>query len=574
MPADHRSGPKSGYVILLCVLMGAACNGAPALPKVQPIIERVPAEEDTLQPVAIEAPIETPEDREADVKALEAIKTLEFTSLAKNPGHVGTMEAARPVASGWPPAPPRGGVASSTSPAFDIEVEPFAGRRRVRYYMDFFLGPSRDRFTIWLGRLNRYEGMIRAVLRSRGVPEDLVYLGLIESGYSNSAVSMAYAVGMWQFMAPTARRYGLTVDDWVDERQDPFKATDAAARHLNDLYEQFGSWYLAAAAYNGGAGRISRGIRRLRGADSLSEETFFRLSNRRYLRRETRDYVPKLIAAAIIAKDPLKYGFDSIPYLYPLAFDEITVTGATGLDVIARLADTTTQAILELNPQYYRGITPPKRRAVVRVPKGRGPIVTQRYAALPARDRVNFLEHKIRRGETLGLVARRYRVSVELLIAANPGIRPRRLKVGQRIQVPLSQAARKMGRLRPVGRRYRARVPSSGYHRVRPGESLSVLAARYGVSVRDLMVWNGIRNGDVLRAGKTIRVVPRRRSRRVTRALAPKNGRHTVRWGETLWIIAQKYGVTIQELRRWNALAKGTPLVAGTVLRVTQGSGQ
>ena len=173
-----------------------------------------------------------------------------------------------------------------------------------------------------------------------------MYLAMIESGYSNTAVSRARAVGMWQFIAPTAQHYGLEVDQWVDERRDPFKATDAAARHLLGLDSMFGSWYLAAAAYNGGSGRIIRGIRRLPDEeDSLSDATFFALSDRRYLRRETRDYVPKLIAAALIAKEPQRYGFDSIPTLQPLEYDEITVPDATGLDVVARLADTPPPAI-------------------------------------------------------------------------------------------------------------------------------------------------------------------------------------------------------------------------------------
>ncbi|HET9386575.1 MAG TPA: lytic transglycosylase domain-containing protein, partial [Gemmatimonadales bacterium] len=256
---------------------------------------------------------------------------------------------------------------------FDIDVTTYAGHRRVLEYLEFFQLDARDRFEIWLSRLGRYEGMIRERLRARGLPEDLVYLTLIESGLSNTAVSRARAVGMWQFMAATGRGYGLQIDAWMDERRDPFKATDAAVAHLDDLVQRLGSVYLAAAAYNAGAGRIEREIRRLPGEpDTVDDNTFFQIADRRNLRRETRDYVPKLIAAALIAKQPARYGFTDIQRLPPLVFDEVSVPDATGLDVLARLADTSVAAMLELNPQFVRGITPPQRAVIVRVPRGKG----------------------------------------------------------------------------------------------------------------------------------------------------------------------------------------------------------
>jgi membrane-bound lytic murein transglycosylase D len=236
-----------------------------------------------------------------------------------------------------------------------------------------------------------------------------------------------------------------------------------------------------------------------RGDTAQTDETFFRLSDRRYLRRETRDYVPKLIAATQIAKHPSRYGFDSIPYLQPLVFDEITVPDATGLDVLAQLADTTTRAIVELNPAYYRGVTPPRRESFVRVPRGTGTMVAQRYEELPAEDRVNFVSHRISRGETLGGLARRYSVSLDLLMAANPGIQPRRLSIGQRVVIPLSTAARANPGSAP-------RMLTSGqrYHRVRWGETMSSIAQRYRVRLSDLLRWNGMRRSDVLRTGRRL----------------------------------------------------------------------
>lgn len=448
-----------------------------------------------------------PDDSAADREALEVLRNLEYHSVAKGADHLrGTLSTAE---LGVPAADPhlpgsssRGGAASVAIPTYDIDVESFADHQRVAYFIDFFLNDARDRFVIWLGRLNRYEGMIRDRFQAQGLPGDLVYLAMIESGYSNTAVSRANAVGMWQFMSYTAPRYGMIVDDWVDERRDPFKATDAAAQYLAEAKERFGSWYLAAAAYNGGPNRLSRSLRRL-GDTIATDETFFELSDRRWLRRETRDYVPKLIAATVIAKNPLRFGLDSVPYLQPLVFDEITVPDATGLDVLAELADTTTRALVELNPHYYRGVTPPGRVSIVRVPRGSGQIVAQRYAELPPDDRVNFLQHRIARGETLGEIGKRYGVSVRLLMAANPGIQPRRMRIGQRVVIPNSRAARANPGLAP-------RMLRSGnrYHQVRWGESLWVIARRYGVTVRDLQRWNGLGNGDVLRAGTRLLVAP------------------------------------------------------------------
>ena len=519
-----------GIGVALVTLAGvlAACGHAPyqeAAP--QPSDSVTAAAPAGSTDAAAPAPLDTPspDDSAADEAALTALEDLQFRGLGKDEDARGVLPTP-----GLPAVAERDVLgeasrlfdgsgreaASAAGPTYDIDVEPYANRSRVQWYMDFFQGPARDRFRIWLGRLHRYEGMVRSRFRAYGVPEDLVYLAMIESGYSNTAVSRARAVGMWQFIAGTARRYGLEVDPWVDERRDPFEATDAAARHLLGLDSMFGSWYLAAAAYNGGSGRILRGIKRLPDdTDSLTDATFFALADRRYLRRETRDYVPKLIAAALIAKEPRRYGFDSIPILQPLVFDEITVPDATGLDVIARLADTTVSAIMELNPQYYRGVTPPHGTSVVRVPRGSGTIVAQRYAELPASERVNFLEHLVRRGETLSGIGERYRVSVSLLLAANPHVRARALRVGAHLRIPVSAAARGLVR-GSYGHAARDRVVADagagGFHVVRRGESLWTISRRYGVTVGQRRRWNDLVMGDVLRVGQRLLVTPARAS--------------------------------------------------------------
>ncbi|MCZ6915764.1 MAG: LysM peptidoglycan-binding domain-containing protein [Gemmatimonadetes bacterium] len=490
--------PASGTV--MGVMFLSACAGGSSAPVAShPQFGAVPRTEESQFPVVQTIAVS---DSAADEAALVALRELEFTSLAKGADHLrGTLPAADP-ATDYPEEWTTTGGSGGGTAAASLDIESFADHRRVRYYVDYFLGPSRNRFNIWLGRLGRYEGMITAALQRYGLPQELLYLALIESGYSNTAVSRSYAVGMWQFVRSTGRGYDLRITSWVDERRDPFKATDAAARHLVDLQEEFGAWYLAAAAYNAGAGSVSRGIQRLPDQD-VSDEMFFALSDRRYLRRETRDYVPKLIAATMVAQDPERYGFRNIPLLEPLVFDEITVPDQTGLDVIAQLADTTVRAINELNPQYFRGATPPREEAIVRVPRGTGTMVARLYEELPASERVNFLDHVVRRGETLGEIARRYRVSLGALQAANPRVQPRRMYVGTRLVIPVGRAARTGRRTRIA----RASVPPSGYHTVRRGDTLWIISQRYGLQVSDLRDWNGMgANESLLQVGQRLRV--------------------------------------------------------------------
>ena len=465
---------------------------------------------------------------------------------------------------------PGGANAVADAVTWDIDVATYNSHDRVQYYLDFFQDRGRERMSIWLTRLPRYEQMIRERLQRERLPSDLVYLALIESGFSNTATSRAKAVGMWQFMKRTAKGYGLRVDSWVDERRDPYKATDAAARHLADLNRRFGSLYLAAAAYNAGSGKVSRGIIRLpdEESDSVnSDATFFRLYDTKLLRRETKDYVPKLIAAALIAKQPKRYGFQVTP-TEPTSYDSIVVPDMTGLDVIARLADTTVAAIRELNPQYLRLTTPPGTRSVVRLPLGRGQATVAAYGVLPARQRVTFIEHFMARGETLGHIARRYHVSQPMLLAANPKLNPRRIRIGQRVVVPTggipsTRVARRMSEAVVA-----AGTSTGAFHRVRRGETISEIADEYGVTQRELRTWNRLDNRRRIRVGQRLRVV----SPDTPIPPPPTGGvqprTHVVQRGETLEGLARRYGVPIQALRQANGMSGRTTLKAGVALKI------
>jgi len=434
--------------------------------------------------------------------------------------------------------------------SWDIDVRTFASHPRVQYYLKYFQGVSRTGMAVFLSRGARYEAMIRTRFEQEGLPGDLGYLALIESGYSNDAVSRAHAVGMWQFMKETGKGYGLRVDTWVDERRDPVKATDAAARHLRHLRNRFGSLYLAAAAYNAGAGKVSRSLGKLQWdvatdpqveadtliqtevtdsmvaaeeeaqleADSASDDletaidareitsdhAFFRLASTRLLAVETQDYVPKLIAAALIAKQPGRYGITA-PIPAPFTYDSLVVSSSTGLDVIARLADVSVAEIREMNPQYLRLATPPRSESVIRLPAGSGEKVAAGYNSLPPKARVQYLTHVVRQGERLGRIAARYHLPTSEIQAANPKVKPSALKTGSRLVIPAVAIPSALA-IRAIGKAARSGHARLATHRVRSGETLSGIARRYRISLRALRRANALPVQYTLKAGKRLRI--------------------------------------------------------------------
>ena len=264
---------RSAAAVLLLFLAacGTATTGTDVTPSPEPAAAEPPSGAARVPPTA-RAAAEAPSRRADDEVAASVRAAADSLADAEALEQLATVEA--------------GGDSSAVTETFTLDISSYRNHDRVRYYLNFFTGPGRERMRIWLERLPRYEGMIRVRMAEQGLPGDLVYLALIESGFSNRAVSRASAVGMWQFMSGTGKAYGLRIDSWLDERRDPVKATAAAARHLSDLQERFGSLYLAAAAYNGGAGRVGRGVRSLGGgAEENGDETFFRLYNTRYIFR-------------------------------------------------------------------------------------------------------------------------------------------------------------------------------------------------------------------------------------------------------------------------------------------------
>jgi membrane-bound lytic murein transglycosylase D len=441
-------------------------------------------------------------------------------------------------------------------PTWDIDVRSYETHERVAYFIDRYQHSARHSFAKWLARGGRYEPMIRSKLHDAGLPEDLTYLALIESGYDPNAYSRAAAVGMWQFMTSTAKSTGLRVDWWVDERRDPVRSTDGAIKFLKYLNEQFGSLYLAAAAYNGGPGRVSRGLTRY--ADELDGETgddvFFALAETDYLRRETRDYVPRLIAAALIAKDPTRYGFD-IEYDSALVYDTARVGPATPLAAVARATGTTVSTIIELNPEVLRGMTPPKDSFCVRIPPGTAASFDSSFAALPEAERSAWTRSTTKKGETLAKLARRAGVSSKELMWYNPSLHVSRsghVSSGHTVMFPRKEVvAAALSVPDPSIERYGSSSRST--HVVRRGESLGLIAQRNHTSVKSIMRLNGLRKS-IIYPGQVLVIRGSSRSTHARTTTASAGGVHVVRSGESLWSIARKYDTTVRELKRLNGL--------------------
>lgn len=394
-------------------------------------------------------------------------------------------------------------------PAWDIEVAPFESHSRVEYFVGRFSGPMRVAFERAMERQSRYAPMIHERLRRGGLPEDMIYLPLIESWYDPHAYSSAAAVGMWQFMATTARGVGMRVDWWVDERRDPVRATDGAVAYLNELREAFdGSIYLSAAAYNGGPGRVSRGL--AANASSLEgvagEALFFALSeNPQALRAETRDYVPKLIAAALVGKDPQRYGV-AARMVTPFMWDSVLVEPNVPLAAVAKAAGIPLDTVKDFNPHILRGMTPPSGNAIwLRMPIGSTADFAEKLAALPEDERTATTRVVTRDGDFITRIARANGLTATQLNWYNPQatrLKNGNLHAGQRILVPrtdVALAARNVPN--PSIERYGA----SATYVVRRGDTLGAIARRNGTTVAALKRRNNLRS-DVVRVGQRLRV--------------------------------------------------------------------
>jgi membrane-bound lytic murein transglycosylase D len=387
---------------------------------------------------------------------------------------------------------------AAAEPTWDMDVRSYETQDRVAHYVGLFSGRAREHITERLAAGSRYEPMIRAQMKAGGVPEDMYYLALIESGFNPHAYSRAAAVGMWQFMASTARDMGLRVDWWVDERRDPVRSTTAAVRFIRGLREQFGSLYLAAAAYNGGPGRVARGLTKY--ADDMQgaqgEDAFFVLAEKDYLKNETRDYVPQLIAAALIGKEPARYGME-LHVRAPFAYDSVRVRGSTPLAAVATAAGVATAEVSELNPHLLRGMTPPGDACLVRIPVGGAASFDSSFATLPKEDLIAAKTVESKKGDTVKRLAHARGISESALRSFNPRLRKLksgRLAPGQPILLPTAAvAAAALNVPDPAIEKYPRSTKRMKLHTVRKGETVGAIARKYAITPERIMRLNGLK---------------------------------------------------------------------------------
>ena len=442
-----------------------------------------------------------------------------------------------------------------------LEDIPDADHARVEQRIKFLTNGGRKVFSKWLARSSRYIPFLRTILRRHNLPEDLVYLAMIESGFSTKAYSWAHAAGPWQFIGSTARVFGLKRDYWVDERYDIIKSTNAAARFLRLLYDRYDDWYLAFAAYNCGPQRVDRALKYHQTRDYWQLWT---------LPRETRNYVPMFLAARRIAENPEKYGFHDIAYQDSLLLDTVTVKGSYSLREIASRLHIDRQLLQSLNAQLLRGVTPPSDAGYhLYLPRGKH---AEFYAALPELKKAKtsgiVSRHKVRWGESLSTIARRFGVSVASLQRAN-NLHNSNIRAGQTLLIPGPQW-RAGGNTRPGGEK-------TSYH-VKRGDTLGEIAARFGVRVRDIRNWNGMRSNRIY-AGQKLTIYTAggpqksgtaggKTSTAQTSTKTPKGDFHLVKSGETASEIASRYSISLKQLRNWNHLSRNYTIKAGQKLRV------
>ncbi|MDP8255610.1 MAG: LysM peptidoglycan-binding domain-containing protein [Candidatus Alcyoniella australis] len=444
---------------------------------------------------------------------------------------------------------------------------------QVKRWIDYFIGPGSKQFELWLARSATYLPLIWQNLDTQGMPRDLAAVVYVESGYDPLAVSRSQAVGLWQFLETTAEINGLRVDLWIDERIDPRRSTEAAGNYMRYLYEQFGDWHLAMAAYNGGEGTVRRGLSASGCVD------FWTLARTNYISAQTRDYVPKILAAAVIMHDPAGYGFVDVPWQGPLVFETVSVPDSFSLKFLAACAGTDADTLLALNPALLTPFTPPNYPGYsMRVPAGTADNFYLRFRAVPDRKKLTYRMLRVRQDETLQSIAGHYQTHIEALSSVN-GLRPGdEVQPGDLLIVPIPyDAARREKFSDRLGHGGPAHIVT---HVVRKGDTLFSITKRYNVSISELCSANRITPETPLSPGQTLIVV--RSGSSPQTSIRPGDGaarafnlrqsnnviEHRIEPGQTFTAIARIYNTSVEALCEANDMRPHDPLYAGQTIKV------
>lgn len=445
---------------------------------------------------------------------------------------------------------------------------------QVAGYISYFSNRGRGNFERAFARSGRYHDMMVSILKEEGVPQDLIYLAQAESGFHPLAVSRVGARGIWQFMASRARGYGLSHNMWVDDRQDPEKSTRAAAHHLKDLYNEFGDWYLAMAAYNSGPGTVQSAVKRTGFAD------FWELYRRNVLPKETRNYVPIILAVTIMAKNPSQYGLNDVAMEHPADFDTVTLTAPVDLRLVAECVGGSVEDLQDLNPSLLRLTTPREGKFELHLPAGTKDQYETAMAAIPAGMRLWWRYHTVHSGDTLASLARTYHVTVKSIAEANHLDTPVELEADAKLVIPVAPGKHPLSDTATYARRITR-------YKVHSGDTVQTVAENFGVSPLMVRRWNGLR-GESLSGRRVLalhlpitpsahatevastRTTKKRTAKPATQTASDKPPvtksakiervetapapviHHKVRTGETLYSIATAYRTTVAALKRDN----------------------
>ncbi len=492
---------------------------------------------------------------------------------------------------------------SSPQPKESLHQFPIVHNRQVEAYIKLFQGKQRRSFSRFLSRSGYYIDAIEKEFANKGMPRELAYLALVESGFNPRARSRANAIGLWQFMAGTGKDYNLKINSYIDERCNVEKSTKAAINYLGDLYREFGDWYLAVAAYNAGPGKIRSGIKR------YHVDNFWDLAARKHLRLETVRYVPKLLATIIIARDPAKFGFGSVQIASPLEFETLSVGPSLGLDAVALIAECKKNDIIRLNPELLRKKTPANQaRYQIKIPKGKKNLAQNNMKRLHSVASTAYKTHKINKGDTLPKICRKYNINTTTLLKVN-NLQSGKLVYGKTLRIPYSTVIYK---LLPKGVKDATLLSSDDLilHKVKPGDTLGAIAKRYHVPIKLIVSWNGLRNARKIRAGQQLALFIDSKGRdmlktssakyiaatktkhilqpqkkltnsrqRVMITAAQKKVSHaprqkanapvyySVKNGDSLWTISRKFRISMADIKRWNSL-KSNLLRPGSTLKI------